>query len=77
MPIVRFTGFGRTVAAVRGCFALWGLFERLGPANCNAQRVNSRGKNSQSANHELVLLNFRDLTLVITFKKTHSSAPER
>jgi hypothetical protein len=76
MPIGRFTGFERTALAVEGCFALSELFERFGPANGNAQRVNSRGEFT-ATNHELVLLNIRDLTLVITFKKTHSSAPER
>ena len=35
------------------------------------------GEEFTAANHELVLLNIRDLTLVITFKQTHSSAPER
>jgi len=43
MPIAHFTGFGGTAPAVRGCLAPWGLFERFGPANGNAQRVNSRG----------------------------------
>ena len=33
--------------------------------------------NSARAEHALVLLNIRDFTLVITFKQTHSSAPER
>ena len=47
MPRAHFTGFGRTAPAVRGCLAPWGLFERFGPANGNAQRVNSRERNSQ------------------------------
>jgi hypothetical protein len=50
------------------------LCERFGPANGNAQRVNSRKEEFTATNHGLVQLNSRDLTLVI--KRTHSSAPE-
>jgi hypothetical protein len=58
MPMVRFTGFGRTAPAVRGRFALWGLFEQFGPANCNVSESIAGGKKFTAANHELMLLIF-------------------